>query len=153
MRASVSWYSGCSFIAQLPPRERDEDIIERRVVRGEERQLGALAFEESQERRNRAVHVRHGERDSIWARPDALHARQAVEPRRRAAVTQRELDDLVRSQRGDQLCGAPERDDLAVVHDRDTVAQALRFLHVMRREEDGSASGLEPPNDLPQLAA
>src|SRR6266487_3769408 len=125
MRASVSWYRGCSFIAQLAPRERDEDIIERRVVCGEERQLGALTFDESQERRNRAVHLRHGECDPTGARPDALHARQAVEPRRCAAVTQRELDDLVRTQRGDQLLGTPERDDLAVVHDRDTIAQAL----------------------------
>jgi hypothetical protein len=37
-----------------------------------------------------------------------------------------------------------------MVHDRESVAQDLRLLHVMGRQEDRDALGLEDPDDLPE---
>src|SRR5882762_3353701 len=152
MRASVSWYSGCSFIAQLPARERNEHVVERRLVGGEQRQLSPLALDQAKERRNRAMDLRHRERDPIGPRPDAFHPGQSVEPSRRAAIAQRELDDLICAERGDQLVGSAQGDDPAVIHDGHAITQALGFLHVVRREEDRPARHLELADDLPQLA-
>ena len=52
----------------------------------------------------------------------------------------------------DQLADGPQLEDLAVVHDRQAVAQDLGFLHVVRRQEDRPALRSEPPDDVPQRA-
>ena len=39
-----------------------------------------------------------------------------------------------------------------MIHDGDAVAEALRFFHVMRREQHRAAGGTELPDDLPELA-
>ena len=46
--------------------------------------------------------------------------------------------------------GRVEREDLAVVHDRDPVAELVRLLHVVRREQDRLARGVQLAEDLPQ---
>ena len=63
------------------------------------------------------------------------------------------LHDMICSQPRNQIARRAERDDLAVVHDGHTVAETLRFLHIVGREQDGSATSLESANDVPQLSA
>ena len=49
-----------------------------------------------------------------------------------------------------ELRGGVEREQLPVVHDRDAVAELVRFLHVVRREEDRLPFGVELAHDLPE---
>src|SRR5437588_261275 len=67
MRASASWNMGCSRITELPSRERDENVIERRVVRRERCELQAPVLEQSQQRRQSPVQLGHGERQNAGA--------------------------------------------------------------------------------------
>src|SRR5882762_1738000 len=79
MRESASWYIGCSRITELPSGERDEHVVERGVVRGEQRQLHAALFEQREQRGEGAVQLYDRERDAIAARPhsgDAPHLPQ-----------------------------------------------------------------------------
>ena len=48
--------------------------------------------------------------------------------------------------------GVPQRDDVAVVHDGDAIAQLLRLIHVVRRQHDRPALALEGDDQIPQLA-
>ena len=54
---------------------------------------------------------------------------------------------------GDQLLRSAQRDDAAVIHDGDAVAQALGLIHVVRGENDGAARLLELVDQVPQMAA
>ena len=69
------------------------------------------------------------------------------------AGSRRELDDVRRVQARDQLGRRALRDDPAVVHDRDAVAETLGLLHVVRRQQDGAPGGLEARDVLPELQA
>src|SRR2546430_13056477 len=82
MRARVSCTSGWSRIAQLPAGERYEDVFQRGVVGGEERELGAPSLQEAEQRRDRAMHLSHGERRAIERRAHRTHARQRGQDRK-----------------------------------------------------------------------
>src|SRR6266853_2826566 len=157
MRASASWYIGCSRITELPSRERDEDVVERGVMRGEQGQLHAALFEQRELRGEGAVQLYDRERDSVGPRPHRGHTAHLLQDLdqivRSPALRQREVHHVVRAQRRDQLLGSSLGDDLAVIHDRDAIAEALGFLHVVRREQHRPAVGAEAADDLPQLAA
>ena len=56
---------------------------------------------------------------------------------------------VLRPQRIDQFLGCVQGDDLAVIDDGHPVAQALRLLHEMRRQEDGRALFADAPHLLP----
>src|SRR5439155_4762353 len=73
MRDSASWYIGCSRITELPSRECDEDVVERGVMRGEQRQLHAAVFEQGEQRGEGAVQLYDRERDSVGTRPHRGH--------------------------------------------------------------------------------
>src|ERR1017187_7715359 len=62
-----------------------------------------------------------------------------------------ELDDVLSTQRGNQLLRRSERDDLSMVHDADAVAEPLRLLHIVSRQNDGAARLLEPVHQVPQM--
>src|SRR5207248_7388630 len=62
-----------------------------------------------------------------------------------------ELDDLLASERSDQLLWRSERDHLALVDDGDAVAEPLGLVHVMRREQHRPAARAEPEDDVPEL--
>src|SRR5678815_628995 len=47
-----------------------------------------------------------------------------------------EFNDLISAERFDQLGGCPERNDFSMVHDRDAITEARRFLHVMSRQQN-----------------
>src|SRR6266571_4047846 len=158
MRDSASWYIGCSRITELPSGERDEDVVEGGMVRRERRELEPALLHQREERGQRAMQLRHGQResDAAGARPHGGHATEAPHAVRQVAgrtVRDRELDDVLGPQRGDELARRAERNDLAVIHDRDAVAEALGFLHVVRREQHGAALRAEAANDRPQLPA
>src|SRR2546428_213859 len=68
------------------------------------------------------------------------------------SVRQRELDHVLRAERGDELAWRAQRDHLAVVHDRHAVAQALGLFHVMGGQEHAAAPSPEGGDDVPQLA-
>ena len=53
----------------------------------------------------------------------------------------------------DQLARGAEGDYFAVVHDGDAVAEALGFVHVVGRKDDGAAVELELVDQIPKLAA
>ena len=53
----------------------------------------------------------------------------------------------------DEVGGSAIGDDLAVIDDGETVAEAFGFVHVVRGEQDGATLLLEAANDVPELAA
>src|SRR5205809_3530415 len=157
MRESASWYIGCSRITELPSGERDEHVVERGVMRGEQRQLHAARFEQREQRGEGAVQLYDRERDSVGTRPHRGHTPHLSQDLdqivRSPALRQREVHHVVRAQRRNQLLGSSLGDDLAVIHDRYAIAEALGFLHVVRRQQHRPAVGAEAADDLPQLAA
>src|ERR671925_1034775 len=60
---------------------------------------------------------------------------------------------MVRAKRLHQLTRRAEGDDATVVDDRDAIAQALRFLHIVRRQHNRSPTLPQVANELPKLAA
>src|SRR5688572_20685063 len=62
-------------------------------------------------------------------------------------------DDLRRAELRDQLLGRAVRDDAAVVDDRHAVAEELRLLHVVRRQQNRSAARPELIEQRPQLTS
>ena len=51
----------------------------------------------------------------------------------------------------DQLSRSSCRDDLAVIDNRQTIAQSLGFVHVVCSQQHGTVASLELANDVPQL--
>ncbi len=51
------------------------------------------------------------------------------------------------------VCRRVESEDLAVVHDRDAVAELVRLLHVVGRQHDRLALAVQLAEDLPQREA
>ena len=54
--------------------------------------------------------------------------------------------------RRDQLARRAERDHLAVIDDRDAIAQPFGLVHVVRRQQNGAAGALELLDQIPELA-
>src|SRR5712691_9949650 len=100
MRDSASWYIGCSRITELPSGQRDEDVVERGVMRGEQRQLHAALSEQREQRGESAVQLYDGERDSVRTGPDRGHAphlsQDLDEIVRNPALREREVHHVVR---------------------------------------------------------
>src|SRR6185503_4717768 len=114
-RARVISQSGCgrgSLISPFPQPaagELDEDVLERRLVSGESGDRPLLALEQLQQRRQRRAHVGDRQHQRALARRQAAHAGQRadaildVTERRRGVAGQRELEDLLGAERGDEL--------------------------------------------------
>ena len=51
-----------------------------------------------------------------------------------------------------QLFRRPQDDDAAPVHDRDHIAQLIRFIHIVRGQRDGFLLGFDVVNKLPEIA-
>src|SRR5579862_1480091 len=51
-----------------------------------------------------------------------------------------------------QFGGRALGNDLPMIDNRQTIAQALSFIHVMSGEQDGAAIALKGANDVPKLA-
>src|SRR5437016_9445617 len=113
MRASANWNNGCSRITELPSRERDEDVVERRVMRRERRELQIAPLKQRQQRRKRPMQLGHGQRKYAGAGPyrsDPAQATQRIRQVVRRSIDEGELDDVLGTERRDQLAGRPQRD-------------------------------------------
>src|SRR5690348_13448489 len=71
---------------------------------------------------------------------DALELRERLLVGRGVGL---DLDDRLAAERAHELGGRAERDHLAVVDDRDAVAERLRLVHEVRGEEERGALLLE----------
>ena len=69
----------------------------------------------------------------------------------RARSLERELDDMIAAQPGDQLGRRSLGDDLALVDDRHPVAEPLGLVHVVRRQDDRAAAIAQVANHVPEL--
>ena len=75
-----------SAIAQVPPGERDEHVLERRAVRGEQAQRARCGRAAGEQRRHRRVQLRRGQRDCAVVVAHVVHAGQRAQRRARAAA-------------------------------------------------------------------
>src|SRR5207249_6155858 len=112
MRESANWYIGCSRVTELPSGERDEDVVERGVMRRERRQLEPPLLQQGEQCGQRAMQLRHREREPARGRTHGRYATQIAQSGRQIVghtVEERELDDVFRPQRRDQLARRAER--------------------------------------------
>src|ERR1700761_5699090 len=65
----------------------------------------------------------------------------------------RELHDVLSTDRGDQLRWTIESDDPPMIHDRYPIAEPLRLVHVVRGEYDRASGLLQAFDEVPQVAA
>ncbi len=70
-----------------------------------------------------------------------------------AEVLARQLQDDVVEVLLEQARRRPLRDDEPAIHDRDDVAEVVRLFHVVRRQQDRPALGLDGPEQLPEVVA
>ena len=122
-------------------------------------QMQTLFAERGEDARHRGVHL--GDGKLVYARVHAmrLNAGNGGEQRgiytavARCAAGHGEFDNVVAAYRGNQLLRRSQGNDPAVVHDGDPVAEALRFVHVMRGEDDGSTGVLQLVDEIPEVTA
>src|SRR5262245_34771435 len=62
-----------------------------------------------------------------------------------------ELDQMVAAKLGDQLGRRALSNDAALINNGDTVTQPFRLIHVVCRQQDGSALGPKVAKDVPEL--
>src|SRR5262245_15459544 len=63
------------------------------------------------------------------------------------------LDDVLRAERGNEGPRRSQGDQAPAIHDADTIAERLRFVHVVCRQEDAAAFPAKTLEDLPELPA
>src|ERR1700756_4773265 len=61
--------------------------------------------------------------------------------------------DVLSAHRRDQLLWRSHGDDLSVIHDCHTVAEAFCLIHIVSRQNDCQASPLEIVDQVPQMAS
>ena len=123
----------------MPPRQRDEHVLERRAVRRQQAQRRARA-----RAARRAAPARRGAPPRSRAPPCRLRAGRRVTPGSArssssagsvAGSVDGELDHVLGAERGDERRRRPERNQLPVVHDADAIAERVRLVHVVRRDQ------------------
>src|SRR5262249_14005872 len=67
------------------------------------------------------------------------------------AMSDYELHNMLAPNRGYELLRSAERNDLPVIHNGDTIAQALSLIHVMRRQNDRAPCLLQLIHQIPQV--
>ena len=124
--------------AQLTAGERHEHVFERCAVGGEQRERVGIGH---RRRAAPAAPRADARRSACRARPAPRRAARPAAPsstaigRQRLPLGERELHDVLGAERGDQLERRAQRDHLAVIDDGDPVAEPLRLVHVVRREQ------------------
>src|SRR5215218_6679307 len=166
-RTSVSCASDCavhgnrarltSRIAQLPPRERYEHVLECRRMRHQLVEREPALGERAEDGRHGARQLHCLQRPSPLVHPRGLHA---VEPLERSGVQRAvhvtrhgELHHVLRAETRDQLARRAERYHTSMIDDRHAVAQPLGLVHVVRRQHDAPSTCFELRDQIPQLAA
>src|SRR6516162_9531298 len=137
---------------QAPAGEMEEDVLE-----------GAPAYEHALRHEPALAQAVRGRVPVVGIEEnpvgERLHARgEAVRPRRdvhRCRLAEAELDHLAGRVALDELARRPLGGDPALVHDDEPVAELLRLVHVVRRQEERHPAPFEPvepvPDDVPGL--
>ena len=121
--------------------------------------IGSLtAFREGREqRRNGPMHFPDGEPPMHSVMRQTLDTGQRAQDAMQTCAVRlfadRELDDVLGAERGNQLARRSERDHLSVVDHRDAIAEPGRFFHVVRGQQNGAPARLESFDDVPGLMA
>src|SRR6185437_2077535 len=143
-----------SVIAQMPSGERHEHILQRGRVRLQLVHLDAALGKRSEQGGHDAVQLR-----DIQLEAAILSARieDAVDGAQRREIDSgglrcRERHHMLCAPRADQLARCAERDHLAVVHDRDAIAEAFGLIHIVGGEDDCSAGSAELLDEIPELS-
>ena len=140
----------------MPSRQRDEHVFER----------GAVSREQTQRRpRSRNASSSAGTRrwtSEVASATWPSSCRTSLTPGSRASCSSAgqlrrlgdgERDHMLGAEASDQRLRRPERDQRAVVHDADAIAQRVRLVHVVRRQQHRAAGSAKAIEHAPQLAA
>ena len=119
-------------------------------------QVAPLFFDRVEQSGNRQMRLLHIQRDHAVIFADRLDAGQTAPGFQRRTVrisTYGKLDNVMSTETLDQVGRRALGNNLAVVYDRQPIAQTLGFVHVVSSEQDRPPVALERANDIPQLAA
>src|ERR1700704_5224622 len=99
----------------------------------------------------------HREADETIVMPDRFHTRQcspSIQSRTVVGVSAGlELHHVMAAEAFNQLGRRALSDDLAMIYNREAIAEALGLVHVMRGQQNRTASELKIPDKVPELAA
>ena len=139
----------------MPAGQLHEDVFQAGLPRGEMDQSRSLLLYRREQRWNGFVRLVHLKREHAVVRPYRLHAGKAAPQLTVVIAVGRDgkLDHMMSGEPFDQLRRRAFRNDLPVIDDGEAVAQTLRFIHIMRGEQDGAVAPLELPHDVPELTA
>ena len=120
-------------------------------MRAEQAERGAVSPQQIEQCRNGQVDLRGRQRRVPGVNAHVPHTRQR---RQLAGIDRRfvrngEFDDVLGAERLDQLARRAERDQPAAIHDADAIAERMRFVHVVRRDQDRAAARPKAAEHLP----
>src|SRR3990172_7232857 len=128
------------FIAVLSRGQGNVHVRKRRLPEREMREGGGPGPEEIQKRWNGDVRLPDGDEERAVLPPDRRDPGDLPDGLvLHVARRHLDLDDEICVEGGDQIAGGPHGECLSPVDDGDPVAESLRLLHVMGREQDGAS--------------
>src|SRR6266852_4536414 len=140
----------------MPPRQRDEDILQSRRVSPKLGQRNILPRQFRQDCGNGMMKFGDLQKYGTILGSNATDTRDTTKGSHielLSRTARHELHQLVRAVRSDQFPRRSEGDDFAMVHDGYAVAKLLGFVHVMGCEQNGAAGLLEFLDQFPKLPA
>src|SRR5271157_2213419 len=142
-----------SLLAQAAPGEVNEDILQTGVARGETQQVRAALLQGAEQGGDGLVSFTHAQHDPAVFHMDRLHTRERPPQLRGDGVITRgiKFHYLMPAKFLNQFGGTSGGDGAAMIDDGDAVAKPLRFVHIVRRQQDGPAAALELTDDVPKL--
>src|ERR1700692_920775 len=161
-RTIVNWYrllSSSLLIAQIPSRKPYEHIFQGCRVSAELTQVQTLGSQRVEDARHRGVQVAHRKLVHTGIHAVRLYTRNPGQLLRiqYTVITvvpgDRELHDVLSTDRGNQSLWIVKGDDPPMVHDRYPIAQPFRLIHVVGCEYDGAPRLLQAIHHVPQVAA
>src|SRR5436190_11161045 len=111
-------------LLQMAAGQRNEDVLQRGVPRRQVRERQAAALQEREERRQSEVRLCRRQAIGLAlhaGRADGGELRQVALAERRRGRDEREFDDVLAAELGDELGWRAESDDLAVIDDRHAI--------------------------------
>src|SRR4249919_523460 len=143
-------------ISEMSSGERYEDVLERGRVRPKLGERQALPGQLREKGRYHSMELGCLDPQPTVGGLDVADARQQpdrIEIDGSAGVARGTLHDMLYSNRGNELTRSSSGDDLAVVHDRHAIREALGFFHIVCRQENRAAGPLELVDEIPELPA
>src|SRR3990172_7706522 len=128
------------FIAVFSPGERNVHVFQRRLPQRQMRERDGPGTEKIEKRGDGDMRLPDGDEERAVLPPDRRYPGKLPDGLvLHIPLRQLDLDDEVRVEGDDQIGRGPHDERLPPVDDGDTVADALRLLHGMRRDEDGAS--------------